>query len=271
MSTTDLASRQTKPLCLVIGPVGDEQTEIRNRADSLLRYIIRKALARRYRVKRADEDTRPGLITSQLIRDIEMASLIVADLSGLNANAFYELGVAHALNRKVIHVCDKETELPFDMKDYRTIFFDVFSPDSHQKTVDKIRDHEKALISDESWQTPVTHVLNGKNTPKLNRVQSHALAAAAMMRVDPTAWDCLADKNNWAGSAIVSAWDSDVLVLQVKYPITDDEKTKIYKRLLPLLPPSTQFAIEVVGDDGTRLFKEEGPPKPAPGWRLRKA
>jgi hypothetical protein len=60
----------------------------------LLRYIIRPALSDEYRVKRADEDALPGSITDQMIRDIDQAQLILADLSNLNPNAFYELGVA---------------------------------------------------------------------------------------------------------------------------------------------------------------------------------
>lgn len=45
--------------------------------------------------------------------------MIIADLTGLNANVFYELGLAHAMNKKVIIITQDIGELPFDIKSYR--------------------------------------------------------------------------------------------------------------------------------------------------------
>jgi hypothetical protein len=220
-------------------------------------------------VKRADEDIRPGLITSQLIRDINDASLIVADLSELNANAFYELGVGHALNKKTIHICDKATKLPFDVKQYRTIFFDTLSTESHQMAIDRMREQEKFLASSEVWETPVISVLGEKKVPDLTREQSFHLALGAHQRLDQIAWDCLICKNNWAGTSAVHLKDANILLLKVKFPITDRERSDIYAQLVRILPPNTQFAIEVVGDDGRRLFADERAPEEPPGWSLR--
>lgn len=40
-------------------------------------------------------------------------------MTGLNANVFYELGLAHAMNKKVIIITQDLGELPFDIKSYR--------------------------------------------------------------------------------------------------------------------------------------------------------
>jgi hypothetical protein len=47
--------------------------------------------------------------------------LIVADLTNGNENVFYEVGVAHALNKPTILMTQQLDELPFDLRAYRTI------------------------------------------------------------------------------------------------------------------------------------------------------
>ncbi len=48
------------------------------------------------------------------------ADVVIADLTSNNPNVLYELGVAHALNKKVIIITrDDINELPFDLKSYR--------------------------------------------------------------------------------------------------------------------------------------------------------
>jgi hypothetical protein len=45
-------------------------------------------------------------------------------VSPLNANVFYELGVAHALNKPTILIAEKDTKLPFDVTPFRTLFYE---------------------------------------------------------------------------------------------------------------------------------------------------
>jgi hypothetical protein len=82
-------------LCFVIGPIGPEDSDVRTHADWLLEEIIQPVMNDfpEYQVRRADQDHRPGLIDAQLINDLLTAELVIADLSGLNPNAFYEIGM----------------------------------------------------------------------------------------------------------------------------------------------------------------------------------
>ncbi len=59
-------------------------------------------------------------ILQDIIEGIYQANVIIADLTGLNANVFYELGLAHAMNKKVIIITQDIGELPFDIKSYRS-------------------------------------------------------------------------------------------------------------------------------------------------------
>lgn len=65
-----------------------------------------------------DEDNQQNIL-KDIIQAIYEADIIIADLTGLNANVFYELGVAHTLNKKVIIITENISSLPFDLKSYR--------------------------------------------------------------------------------------------------------------------------------------------------------
>jgi hypothetical protein len=112
----------------VIGPIGKDGTELRKHADLLLHAIIKHVLESvefGYQVKRADEDSDPGMIGDRAVTDILRADLVVADLTDLNPNAFYELGIRHATEKPTIHVAKAGTPLPFDNVSHRTIFIDL--------------------------------------------------------------------------------------------------------------------------------------------------
>jgi len=95
-----------KKLCFIVGPIGPEGSEIRVHADWLLKGIIRPVMTGypEFQVKRADHDARPGLIDVQMINDLIDAELVIADLSLLNPNAFYEIGIRHMTGKPIIHM-----------------------------------------------------------------------------------------------------------------------------------------------------------------------
>jgi hypothetical protein len=79
----------------VICQVGDEGSTIRARADEVYEYVVTPVVETLgLAVMRSDRDPTPGQITSQIIRSLTSAKVVIADLSGQNANVYYELGVA---------------------------------------------------------------------------------------------------------------------------------------------------------------------------------
>src|SRR5580704_4550158 len=117
-----------KPLCFVIGPIGKDGSLERKHSDLLLNALIKQVLQQdefNYTVKRADEDADPGMIGDRVVSDIINAEIVVADLTDLNPNAFYELGIRHSKEKPTIHVAKAGTALPFDNVSHRTIFVDL--------------------------------------------------------------------------------------------------------------------------------------------------
>ena len=64
-------------------------------------------------------------ILRDIVEGIHQADIVIADLTGLNANVFYELGLAHAMNKKVIIITQDLGEVPFDIKSYRVIHYSL--------------------------------------------------------------------------------------------------------------------------------------------------
>ena len=65
----------------------------------------------------------------------------MAELSTRNPNVFYELGLAHALDKPVVLVSSNELDVPFDLRHIRVIYYDVADPFWGKKLIDKIAEN----------------------------------------------------------------------------------------------------------------------------------
>lgn len=142
------AEAKKKKLCFVIGPIGHEGTETRDKADWLLHFIKTTVEPMDFKVERADEISHPGSITHQIINTIYEADLVIADLTGPNANAFYELAICHSAPKPVVHMIEEGQTIPFDVRDHRAIFYSLRNPEkvglAMTELVAQIKETEKA-------------------------------------------------------------------------------------------------------------------------------
>lgn len=74
-----------------------------------------------FSVERADNIESQQNILRDVLAKIVQSDLIVADLTTANPNAFYELGLAHALRKPVILITQSIADVPFDLKSYRLL------------------------------------------------------------------------------------------------------------------------------------------------------
>lgn len=73
--------------------------------------------------ERVDEQIYLEGMLERIYNQINKADIIVADLSTKNPNVFYELGYAHALNKRVILIIQDINEVPFDLKHHPFIVY----------------------------------------------------------------------------------------------------------------------------------------------------
>jgi len=94
--------------------------------------------------KKADDIFNTGTLMQNIADSIRESAVIIADLTDKNANVFYELGIAHAFNRKVILLTQNDEDVPSDLKAYRYYKYSVNSTDginNFEETLRKLKEN----------------------------------------------------------------------------------------------------------------------------------
>jgi hypothetical protein len=108
--------------------------------------------------ERVDEQIFVEGMLDRIFNQINKADVIVADMTGKNANVFYEVGYAHALNKVVLLITQSADDIPFDLKHRQHIVY--------AGKIDKLRSDLKKHIS---WATgEAERRLMGVNTERIS-------------------------------------------------------------------------------------------------------
>jgi nucleoside 2-deoxyribosyltransferase len=111
-----------------------------NESDSVYSMLIEPALiSADFEACRADTTLDQQNVMRDVIQGIESADLVIADISGLNGNVMYELGIAHGLGRPTLMITRSLEEVPFDLKSYRVIEYSTHFEDA-ESLKSKLRD-----------------------------------------------------------------------------------------------------------------------------------
>lgn len=117
----------------VVSAIGADDSPQRVHADWLLEGIVDPVFKEHfpgYKVLRADRIGTPGLIDAQIIGKLLTARLVIADLTFLNPNAFYEIGIRHVVQEPIVHVHRSDQTIPFDVSLFRSMPYSTDRPQS---------------------------------------------------------------------------------------------------------------------------------------------
>lgn len=107
-----------KKKVFVIMPFQDEFFEVYE--------MLKMKFSDRFEFSNAGDEANQQNILKDIVQPIYEADVVIADLTGLNANVMYELGLAHSFNKKTIVITkDDLSQLPFDLKQYRAKDYDT--------------------------------------------------------------------------------------------------------------------------------------------------
>lgn len=73
---------------------------------------------------RGDEEHVTSDLMKHIIKQIVSSRLVIAHLDGRNPNVFYELGIAHAIGKKVILLSGNIEEVPFDIRGFMMVIYE---------------------------------------------------------------------------------------------------------------------------------------------------
>lgn len=113
-------------ICFVVMPFGESGTPENDKFTAIYSIIKSRVETQGLECRRADSTRLPGNITREIVTQLAQSNLVVADLSDLNPNVFYELGVRHALRRRGTLLIMNEQEksrTPFDVSQYRILWY----------------------------------------------------------------------------------------------------------------------------------------------------
>jgi hypothetical protein len=133
-------------VCFVIMPFGSDENATRKFLGIYQSILKPAAESAGYTVRRADTEQMPGNITAEIINYLASADMVIADLTGGNANVFFELGIRHVLRKSgTVHVVDRNERIPFDVQQYRVVEYSIHLadiPDVTQDIAEAIRRRE---------------------------------------------------------------------------------------------------------------------------------
>ena len=141
-----------------ICPLDDEGTDTRKRSDDIMENII-EPVAKEfgYATQRADKMSGRNVM-KDIITMLHEAEIVIADLTEMNPNVFYELGIRDAIKGKCINIiCENcKARIPFDISHYRAFSYSLKSEFVHaQNFTQHIKNSIKSL-EQKTWEPVMT-------------------------------------------------------------------------------------------------------------------
>ncbi len=110
-----------KKKCFIIMPISTPENLLNNYSndkdhfDHVLEHLLKPSLEKVDLEPISPKTKGSELIHGEIIKNIEIADLVLCDMSTLNPNVFFELGIRTALNKPVCLIKDDVTpKIPFD-------------------------------------------------------------------------------------------------------------------------------------------------------------
>lgn len=165
----------TEKICFIVTAIGESGTETRDRADEVFSYLIAPVCEELgYKPVRVDQVDAVDNINETIINYLKTAPMVVADMTGHNPNAFYELGFRQAKELPLVPIIQTGNKLPFDVISQRTVFYNL----SVGKIEQSKKDLKAKMKSFENFEMPENRAerdltledLNDNLTKKLNKI-----------------------------------------------------------------------------------------------------
>ncbi len=218
-----------KPLCFVVMPFGIKPDNKGREIDfnHIYEVLIKKAIeACGMEPLRADEELLGGTVHKPMFERLVLCKYAIVDLTSLNANVFYELGLRHAIKEYVtIPIFAFDDNLPFNLNMQRVLPYDLDEEGQFvdlEGTLKKLINQLNTSKTDRKTDSPVFQLVEGwKVSHNLSHEKTDAFRDQA--EYDNDIKDALFEARNKDAEAVL----------------------KIYERLKPLGEKSVGVVVDL--------------------------
>jgi hypothetical protein len=175
----------TTKRCLYISTFGPKSAPQNNAAEAVFNVLVAPVFRLDFpdfEIVRYNSELIHGSINERILEDIQTADLVLADLTELTSNGFYELGVRHATGLPTVLLAQTGHPLPFDHKDYRFVVYSYRATDDEveQRTREALIEAVHGALQTAS-PTPGSGLPANKTSPRETR---HELATRIQESAD---------------------------------------------------------------------------------------
>ena len=182
------------PLCFVLMPFGKKVIPSGSTVDfdAVYHDLIAPAVsAAGMEPLRADEEVTGGVIHKPMFERLILCDFAVADLTGANANVFYELGLRHGIRpATTVLVYAGTGPMPFDVAPLRAMPYQLgpdgkpSSAESASEGLRKLLDAARAQQGEPSTDSPVFQLVDGYTAPDIGRLKTDVFRDRAHYAVE---------------------------------------------------------------------------------------
>lgn len=127
--------------CFIVMPFGNPDLQVVY--EDFVRPVIEEQCA--LACERGDDVFGSNVVMDDIRSSIATADIVVADLTGKNANVFYEVGIAHTVGKPVLLMAQSIDDVPFDLRHRRVLLYE-YSPRGCKKLEKTLKENLDAMI-----------------------------------------------------------------------------------------------------------------------------
>lgn len=140
-SSRRLAGRRK---CFVVMPFGNESLQVVY--EDFVKPVIEDPEGCNLECQRGDDVFGSNVVMDDIRTSMSSADIIVADLTGKNANLFYEVGICHTLDKPVLLLAQSMDDVPFDLRHRRVLLYE-YSPRGCRRLEKEVAEHLQAMVA----------------------------------------------------------------------------------------------------------------------------
>lgn len=261
-----MGEEKRQPACFLLLPAGSEISPSQPATNALISEMVRSVLEEIGFSLTVPETPSSSFISIQTIGHLLRDQLVIADLTGLNPNVMYEVGVRHCARLPLVILAEKGTKLPLEVQSEEVFFYDTGLVDRERLSSCLKQMCEQALAgkrpNNPVYRAAETGMVNEavegpdimeSRRPALRYPRKHRMPPAPRISPDEVVVDWIEAEGD--GAAIRNLADQIGgmgFILAARFFKVDENKTRIEFRHLNKTP-STYIVMKYLTREGFKV------------------